>query len=174
MEIVINFFLFLLLISLARCGLSIAPFMPTRKKDLARIHSLMNLQTWEKVLEVGFWDSRVSRYIAKNNPHALIFWVELSPFLYLYAKLLQVYSPLKNLKLHLKNAFSENFWEYDVIYIFGMPENLKTKLKSKFLNELKPWARVISYSFFIDQWPGEIKKDKPREDTLSIYVMTKK
>lgn len=148
--------------------------MPTRKKDLVRIHSLMNLQKWEKVLEVGFWDSRVSRYIAKNNPSAHIFWVELSPFFYIYAKIWQVYFPLKNLNLRLKNAFSENFWNYDVIYIFWMPENLKSKLKSKFLNELKPWARVVSYSFLINDWPGEIIKNKPNEDTLAIYMMTKK
>lgn len=174
MYIFINIFIFLILVSFAWCGLSIAPFMPTRKKDLLRVHTLMNLQKWEKVLEIGFWDSRVCRYIAKNNPHATIYWVELSPIFYLFWKIKQLFSPLKNLNLFLKNAFSEDFSKYDVIYIFGMPDNLKWRLKSKFLNELKVWSRIISYSFFIDDWPGETKKNKPSEEMLSIYMMTKK
>jgi len=39
--------------------------------------------------------------------------------------------------LKLKNAFKEDFSQYDYFYIFGMPEVLKKKLKDKFLKEMK-------------------------------------
>jgi hypothetical protein len=40
----LNFFLLVIIGSLAIPSLSIAPFAPTRKKDLRRIHTLMNLK----------------------------------------------------------------------------------------------------------------------------------
>jgi len=171
MNLILQIFVSIILWSLAVSCLSIAPFAPTRKKDLERINKLMSLSKWQKILEIGFWDGRVSRYLAKNNKECEFIWVELSPLIFLIWKIISFYSPQKNLKLKLKNAFKEDFSKYDYIYIFAMPEVLKKKLKEKFLKEMKPRAKIISYCFDINDWPWEIIKDKPNSDRLSIYTM---
>lgn len=174
MDLLVDFLILIILISFAWCGLSIAPFMPTRKKDLQRVNDIISSKKWDKILEIGFWDGRVSRYLAKRNPDSFIEWVELSPVFYLIGQVKQLLSPLKNLKLHLKNGFSVHLSEYDIIYIFAMPDNLKWKLKEKFLKEMKTGAKIVSYSFFIEEWPWETIKNKPDNESLAIYTMIKK
>ncbi|NUJ97948.1 class I SAM-dependent methyltransferase [Candidatus Gracilibacteria bacterium] len=173
MNPLLNFFLLIIIASLAIPSLSIAPFAPTRKKDLKRIHTIMNLKKGQKVLEIGFGDARVSSYLAKNNKESDFIGIELSPILFIIAKINLFFSHTKNLKLKLKNAFKEDFKSYDYIYIFGMPDVLKNKLKEKFIKEMKPGAKIISYSFDIEGWPGKKIKDKPSPEFLSIYIMTK-
>ncbi len=171
MNIIIQIFIFIILCSLVVSCLSIAPFAPTRKKDLERINKVMAPSKWQKILEIGFWDGRVSRYLAKNNKECEFIWLELSPLFFLVWKVISLYSPQKNLKLRLKNAFKEDLSSYDYIYIFWMPDVLKKRLKDKFLEEMKSWAKIISYCFEIEDWPWEIIKNKPTPDKLSIFTM---
>jgi tRNA G46 methylase TrmB len=59
---------FFIALSFAYTGLSLAPWVPTKKTDLERINQIAQLKKGEKFLEIGCGDAKVCHFIAKNNP----------------------------------------------------------------------------------------------------------
>lgn len=163
---------FILLVWFAYTGLSLAPWVPTNTKDLARIHSLSNLSAWKRFLEIGCWDAKVCHFIAKMNPDVQVVWVEINPLLFIIAKIRTFLSPQKNLTLSFKSLYSLDFSSFDIIYVFWMPKSMARSLKKKFEQELKNDARILSYAFSLEWWKGNFLKDKP-DWKLSIYVYSK-
>lgn len=127
--------------------LSLAPWVPTRKKDLWRINNILKLKEWEKFLEIWCGTSNVSIFLAKNNPDASITWIELSPFLYLVSKVKVFFSWCKNIKIVYWNALKLKLSEYDTLYVFGLPETISEKLFPKISHINKENFRLISYCF---------------------------
>jgi len=173
MEITLQILFLFIFWSLAYSSVSLAPFVPTRKKDLVRIADFIPAKPWDKILEIGFWDARVSRYLASKYTDASFVGVELAPFLFVLAKIRTLFSPQKNLSLKLKDGLKEDLSQYDYIYTFSMPETLTNKLQEKLLREMKQSAKLISYSFPIKDWPWKVIKDKPQEDRFAIYIFSK-
>lgn len=147
---------------------SLAPWVPTRKKDLKRINDIIKLKHRERFLEVWCGTAIVSLYIAKNNPESEIVWIELSPLFYLISKIRVFFSSSKNIKIIYWNALNIDFGEYDVIYVFWLPDTLKNKLFSKLKQEIKNTARFISYCFKMENSYFKEKKYK-EEKSNNIY-----
>lgn len=168
----VSFILFFLLVTFLYTGLSLAPWVPTRSKDLERIHLLAHLLPWQKFLEIGCGDAKVCHFIALKNPQVQVIWVEFFPIMYVVGKIRNLVSPQKNLKIMLKDLYKTDFSWFDVIYVFWLPETIKKKLVSKFEKELKPHTKILSYAFEIDEWKGKHMKDKP-EWKLAIHIYEK-
>lgn len=152
---------------------SLAPFVPTKTKDLERISKIANLKSWETFLEIWCWTAKVSIFIAKKHPWNKIIWIEFSPFLYLISKVKSIFSWQKNLKIIYGNALNLDFSKYDVFYLFGLPETLKEKIIPKFKSEASQNARLLSYCFsFENSWITE-KKFKETQKDLSIFQYRK-
>lgn len=164
--------LFVILISFTLAALSIAPFVPTRKNDLPRIHALAELKPGQVFFEMGFWDSRVCRYIAKNNPKATVIGIDMCFPLYVIAKVWLVLSPIKNLQIQFGDGFSQDLKNVDVVYVFWVPDSMKW-LQKKFEKSLKKGAKIISYVCEMKEWKGKVTKHKPDTDTLSLNVHIK-
>ena len=154
--------------SIAWGALSIAPWLPTKKKDLTRILDLAELKPGDIFYELGCGDGGVASYVAKNS-EAKVIGLEIALPLYFMAKLRQIFLGRDNLKIKLKSIFSENLSQAKVIYVFGTPDSLIKKLKDKFKRELKPGTKIMSYSFFIKGWEP-IKVSKPKDKDLAIYI----
>lgn len=152
--------------------ISIAPWIPTNYKDLKRINKLVNLKKWDIFFEIWSWDWRVSNYIATNNPQANIFWYEIFFPVYLFSIIKKLISNKNNLNFIFKDIFFENLNNVDVIYIFWLDYSLENKLKQKFLREMKPWSKIISYVFSFKSWDWEYYKDSPQSNWATIYVYT--
>lgn len=152
--------------------LSLAPWLPTKNSDLERINSILKLKPKEKFLEVWCWTSRVSLYLAKKNPESEIVGIELSPFFFIVSKLKVLFNPLKNIKILYWNALNHNFHDYDVVYVFWLPETLKNKLLPKLKKELNLKSRFISYCFKMENIFFKEKKYKEEDILNSIYVYT--
>lgn len=161
--------LFFLVLSFGYTGLSLAPWVPTKKQDLERIHKLAWLTAGQKFLEIGCGDAKVCHYIAKNNPLVQVVWIELSPVMYFFARARYVCSPQKNLSIRFWNLYHMDFSDYDVIYAFWLPETISLKLNKKLEKELKKWGKFLSYAFEIKDWKGKITKDKP-EWKLALFI----
>lgn len=162
----------IILVPFAIAGLSLAPWVPTNTSDLKRIQEALKYKKWEKFLEFGCGDGRVSHYIAKHNPDIEVTGVEMAFPIYFMAKLRQFLSPQKNLKIQLGSGFKKDFAEFDIIYLFGMPESIAKKILPKFEKEAKKGTRLISYVFSFKDAQGTIESfEKKNEKT--IHILTK-
>lgn len=156
-----------------RGGFSLAPWVPTKKSNLERIHEFANLKSGQKFFELGSGNGRVSFFMARKNPEVFVTGIELSFFLYLWSWCIREFNPVlkSRVKLSWKDMFTVDLSSADVIYLFALPDALNTKVVEKFERELRKGARVISCAFEITGWEENlVKKDKPKEDVLAFYV----
>jgi len=160
--------LFLFLLSFAVAGLSFAPWVPCRSKDLERIFRVANLQPGEKFYDLGCGDGKTVFYAAKNfNVKAT--GIEMSIPMFLTCQIRRLIHHIPHVQFKFDNFFRENLSDADVVYFFGMPDTIKNKLKKKLEKELKPGSRVISYAFSIAGWEPFLI-DKPTEKDISIFL----
>lgn len=163
---------FFILLSLGATALSLAPWVPTKKKDLKRIAKLANMKKGQVFYDLGCGDGRVSAYISKNTPGKAI-GVELAIPFFFISYLRKIFSWQKNLSFQLKNLFKIDLKKADVVFLFAASrDKLTGKIIKKLETELKTGAKIITYAFPIVAWKPE-KIDKPQENDISIYLYRK-
>jgi cyclopropane fatty-acyl-phospholipid synthase-like methyltransferase len=159
----------IILTPLVYSGLSLAPWVPCRRKDLIRINQLAGLKPGQTFFELGCGDGRVSSFVAQNNPHSKVIGFELALTMYLWAKWKAIFRNTQNLKIKFKDIFKTDLSMANVIYVYGMPKPLANRLFQKLSSELKPGTKIISYVFRIKGFIPQII-DKPHPRDCSIYV----
>ena len=166
----------LLLVSLILLGvaailflttISIAPWVPTRKRDLQRILALADLKEGETFYDLGCGTGTTVFYVARHT-QAKAVGVEMSLPLVVYCHVRRFVSGLRGVKIKCKNAYKVDLSDADVIYIFGMAGRFK-KMMKKLKSETKEGTRLISYAFKIDELEP-VKVDKPSDKDLPIYL----
>ena len=160
--------LLLIIFSLAWAGLSLAPWVPTWRKDLPRILKLANLQPGQTFYDLGCGDGKVVFYVSQNSSGQVIGLEAAWPF-YLWCKLKQLIFHHNNLSIRLKNLYKADLKDADVVYVFGTPKKINSKLEPKLKKELKPGSLVISYAFPISNWTAKMV-NKPKPDDIDIYL----
>jgi SAM-dependent methyltransferase len=169
MHPIILLIILIFLISIALTSTSLAPWVPTKKKDLERIRKLANLKEGEFFYDLGCGDGRVAIYIARNSKANSV-GLELAFPFYFICLLRRVFIKNKRLQFKLNNLFYEDLTKADVVYMFpANSEKLTGKIIKKLEQELKPGARVITYVFPIKSWQ-EVLEDKPNEKDISIFL----
>ena len=151
--------------------LSFAPWVPCRNRDLKRIFKLADLKEGQIFYDLGCGNGRVVVY-ASDNYKAKAVGLEISLPMYLICRLRQLIKPRPNLEFRFKNLFKENLSQADAVYFFGMPETINKKLSAKLKQELKPGAKIISYSFSLIGWTPKVI-DKPTKKDLPVYLYEK-
>jgi len=140
------FIAFLILLPIAFAGLSLAPYVPTFPSDKKRLLDILPNEE-KKFLEVGCGLGDVSLWVAKNYPEYQVTALEIAFPLYVVAKLRAIVSGQKNLTILYKNALKYDFSPYDIIYIYGLPENMDKKILPKYEQEMQTGSLLISYVF---------------------------
>ncbi len=172
-SIIFDIFLFCFLIfTLITFFWWFAPWLPTRGKDLEQISEMVKLKKGETFYELGCGDARVSFYLAKKFPDSKIIGLEIFLPIFLVAKIKQFFWGQKNLSIKFKNVFWHDLSDADVLYIYGMPESLESPLRKKFLEDLKPKTRIISYVFKMNHWKSDPVIKKSKETKAKIYIYT--
>ncbi len=142
----------LVLWSLGYAALSLAPRVPTNRKDLWEIDQLSKLVPGKSFIELWSGTSIVCMYIARLHPDCTVVGIELARPLFLYSRLKQKLSWPKNLVIIYGDILKKDISSYDVLYIFGLPRTLHTAFKTKIFQEMKPGAVLLSYLFDLDGW----------------------
>ena len=174
MEIYVYFIALIIVLISTFSFFSLAPWVPTKGKDLERINHLTKLKKDEKFLEIWCGTAKVSLYIAKQNPASQITGIELSLPLYLISRWKVFFSGLKNIDVIYGNALKADFSIYDMIYVFGLPDTMSSKVTPKLEREIKKTARFISYCFQMNSFAFSETKSKPNKDAYATYVYKKK
>jgi len=165
---IIFIIIFICLLSMAIAGISFAPWVPCWKKDMVRIFALADLQPGEIFYELGSGTGKNVIYANKYFGVKAIGLEIAIPF-YLISKVKQLFLGKRDIRFKYKNLFSEDLSQADVVYFFGMPKQLKDKLKNKLAKELKPGARVVSYAFAIEGWQP-VTVSRPKKTDVAIYL----
>lgn len=154
--------------TMAVASLSLAPWVPTRKKDFGRICRLAEFKPGDVFYELGCGTGGVIFNAAKNYDIEAI-GLEIALPLYCIAKVRQWLAQKKNVQIKLRSLFKEDLSKADVIFIFGMPKPMAVKLREKLLRELKPGAKVISYVFPIEGLTPVLVDKVPNEVAINVY-----
>jgi SAM-dependent methyltransferase len=165
---VIILFLIISLISLVFSSLSFAPWVPSRRRDFGRIFKLADLKSGQIFYDLGCGDGQIVSY-AGHNYKVKAVGLEISLPLYLVCQLRKIFNYQAEIHFKFKNLFKEDLSAADVVYFFGMPKTINNKLTAKLKRELKPGAKIISYSFSLFDWTPKIT-DKPTSKDLPIYL----
>lgn len=83
----------------AYAGLSLAPWVPTKKRDIVRLQDILTLQSEQSFLEIGCGDARVCRAIADKFPENTIYGIELAFPIFFLGYIKHIFFPQKNLIL---------------------------------------------------------------------------
>ena len=162
-------FLILLVVTVL-AWMSLAPWVPTRKKDLELISQVARLGPGDSFLEIGAGTARVSAYIAKKNPMVTVEAVELAFPFFCYIWIYQKCFGPKNLRVRFGNALYMDLSQYTVIYVFGMIDTLEKKLRPVYEKKTLGNTRLLSYFFAIAAWKDkEVQHSIPSSDKLFLY-----
>jgi len=152
-------------------AISLAPWVPSRKRDLARIFKLAGLKPNEVFYDLGCGTGQIVMY-ANKNFGAKAIGIEIGLPMYLVCRLKKLLRGNKNIIFKWKNFFKENLEAADVIYLFGRPGTLNQKLKEKITNEVKPGTRIISYVFPMENWqPTQVDGDGIKQAKVYLYAV---
>lgn len=130
-----------------------APILCSSKRAVLAALQYAQIKPGKNFYELGMGTGKIL-ILAKKHFRVRPTGFELSPFLYLIAKINLWIHGVKNTKLLMKNFYKENLREADVIFCFLTPHAME-KLKPKFEQELKKDTRIISYAFSIKGWEPE-------------------
>lgn len=145
-----------------------APFVPTPMHTCRKMLEIGNLKKGEKVVDIGCGDGRLV-YLAANEFGATATGYELSPIVYVIAKIRQFFWRSKA-KIKFGDFRLYNLSDVDCIVTYMLPETLK-RLIPKFEKELKKGTRIISYAFIIGDWvPIHIEPSSKEEGRAKIFV----
>ncbi|MFA6428789.1 MAG: hypothetical protein WCW02_04605 [Candidatus Buchananbacteria bacterium] len=148
---------------------SAAPWAPTRKKAFAAILRLAKLKPGQVVYELGSGDARVTELLAQTGARVVAFEYSLLPYLVSRWKI--KHRKLTGVELKYQNFFTADFSQADLIYCYLTPYAMK-KLTSKFMAELKPGTKIISFQFPLPQWPAQ-SVDQSFSGQAKIYLYQK-
>ncbi len=139
-------------------------YVPTRRKYVPRIIAMLDLKEGERVVDLGSGDGRL--LVALAHAGAEAHGYEHNPLLVLKSK--------QNVKregvedkafVHMSNFWDVDTSQFDGVVVYGIPY-IMTRLEEKLKKELRPGARVVSYSFPFPNW-------EPTKKEKAVYLYKK-
>lgn len=144
-----------------------AGFQPTSKKLVKQMLDMAEVGPEDTVYDLGSGDGRiVINAVKKYNAKAV--GLEADPSRVFWSRLVITLSGIRNrAKIVWGNFFNQNISEATVVTLF-LSDTANQKLKPKFLEELKPGTRVVSYVWKFKGWEP-VKTDETEE--IYLYVI---
>lgn len=126
-----------------------APWWRTNEETADAICKLAKIDKKDVVYDLGCGDGVLVTVAAKKYGAKAV-GIEIDPSRYLFAIIrVRINGLSKKIKIKRKNFFNESLEDATVIVVYLVPKTLE-RLKTKFLKELKPGVRIVSYKYEID------------------------
>ena len=123
------------------------PFVPSNTKMLRLALRLLPLKPTDRFIDIGCGDGRAVILAAKKF-NLIAAGIEIAPPLCYWARIRTILAGVRRkTKIIQGDLYQLNLSHYSIIYIFGLPENIQTRLNEKLLREVSAGTYVISYSF---------------------------
>lgn len=154
--------------SAAIAGISAAPWLPTRKKDIAHLLEHVEVHNGDRVYELGSGSGTILLALAKRHPGATFVGCEISILPYAISKLRLLLSGLSNVEIRYQNLFNTSLTDADVVF-FYLLDKAYPKLKRK-LASVPAHTRII-----VEAWPltdMEYKKEVWPKGRIPYYFYT--
>lgn len=147
-----------------------SPWWRTNGKVARAMIKLAAITKNDIIYDLGCGDGTVLLTAAKSK-QARGIGLEIDPSRVLIAKARIMFEGVTRLvTIKRKDLFLEDISEASVVVVYLVPKTLK-RLETKFMTELKPGTRVISYVYPISYLPL-IGKDEKRQ--INLYAIPKK
>jgi SAM-dependent methyltransferase len=146
-----------------------AGYDPTPMDKVYKMLALAEVDKDDIVYDLGSGDGRVILTAARRYG-ARAFGIEADPFRFVFSWFIVLLSgKCSQITLIFGNFFKKKIDKATVVVIFlyGPTNN---KLRDKFIRELKPGTRVVSYIWEIDDW--QMERYLP-DDRIYLYVIKK-
>lgn len=125
-------------------------FVPTRRKYVPRIIAMLEIKSGERVADLGSGDGRLLVALAEAGARAQGF--EHNPLLvWRSRRTAKKLGLAERIVVSCRDFWKEDLSSFDAVVIYGIPY-IMGRLERKLRKELKPGARVISYSFSFPHW----------------------
>jgi tRNA A58 N-methylase Trm61 len=143
-----------------------AVFLPTPMKNVTRMLAMANLSPDDILYDMGSGDGRIIITAAERYGSRAV-GIELDPIRAAYARWRISRKRLNDkVRVERRNFYSADIGEATVVTVYQGAE-INRKLEEKFLKELKPGSRVVTYTF-------RFNKLKPvtMDHNLQVYLYT--
>lgn len=140
------------------------PYFATSRYKIDTMIELANIQSNEKVADLGSGDGRITIGFAYAGAHVEGFETdeELSEHATKEIKRLGLD---ENAIIHTKNFWEENLSRFDIICIYPMPDIMES-LKEKLKKELRSKARILTNYYAFADW-----KETAKKDNIYLYIV---
>jgi hypothetical protein len=144
-----------------------AGWVPTPRKIVRRMLLLAEVGPDDTLYELGSGDGRIL-FMAAREFGSKAVGIEADPLRVLWTVVL---IRLLSLKCHV-NVLWGNFFKKDLraasVVTVYQSKSINNKLRNKFIEELRPGTRVVSYAFTFDGWVPE-RVDE--ESQIYLYII---
>ncbi len=146
-----------------------AGYDPTPMDKVYKMLDLAQVNKDDIVYDLGSGDGRIVLTTARRFGARAV-GIEVDPFRFIFSWFVILISgELKRITLKFGNFFNKRIDDASVVTLFLFrPTN--NKLKDKFIKELRPGTRIVSYVWTLDDW--ELQDCLP-EDRIYLYVVKK-
>ena len=138
--------LIVIIISISWTVLRGAPWIPTSVKTVLKMLSMARTGPDDLVYDLGCGDGRIL-IAAVRRFGARAVGIEIDPLRYLWCRLaITALGHRQHVKIVFGDFFKQDLSQADVVTCYLL-QSTNEKIEDKLLRELKPGARVVSYTF---------------------------
>ena len=150
-----------------RASISFAPWIPSSRKMAQKALDHIQPNRTMKFVDLGCGDGRIV-CLASEKYGLTAYGYELSILPYFLAQIRCLFHRELPISIERKNLYASILSDFDIIYLYGLPEKINQSLLPKLKREVKPGSFIISYNFSIpEKEPLKIFRDKWRN--IFIY-----
>jgi len=144
-----------------------ALYVSTSRSRIAAVIAAVPMRPGQVLVDLGCGDGRVLR-CARRIYGIRAIGFEVNLMAYLKARILSI--GLKNMEIRLKNFWSQNLAEADIVFCYLYPDVMQ-KLAVKLKAELKSGTRVVSCNFALPGFnPIQVLRPKGARQGDPIYM----
>lgn len=142
-----------------------APWVPTTMREVHKMLRMADVGANDVVYDLGCGDGRTIITAARYYGAQAV-GIEIDPLRYLWCQLLITVLGLRGrVKIVFGDFFNQDLSAADIVTCYLL-QSTNEKLQEKFIQELRPSARIVSHDF---TFPGLQLVRRDKKDRLSLY-----